>query len=132
MNIQLSHEKSRVPVTVFHITGAIDSSNYHDLDIVASTAIDDGARFVLLDLAEVSFMSSAALRSLQRLDKKLNALSDGLDTGELQQGILDGSYKSPYLKLLNPTAPVMLTLKTAGWDMIFEIFKDRQKAIQAF
>jgi len=132
MNIQLSHEKSRVPVAVFHITGAIDSSNYRDLDIVASNAIDDGARFVLLDLAEVSFMSSAALRSLQRLDKKLNALSDGLDTGELQQGILDGSYKSPYLKLLNPTPPVMLTLKTAGWDMIFEIFKDTQKAIQAF
>jgi anti-anti-sigma factor len=132
MNIQLSKEKSRVPVTVFHITGAIDSSNYHELDMVASNAIDEGTRFVLLDLAKVHFMSSAALRSLQRLDKKLNALSDGLDTGELQQGILDGSYKSPYVKLLSPTAPVLLTLKTAGWDMIFEIFKDKQKAVEAF
>jgi anti-anti-sigma factor len=132
MDIELTHEKGRVLVTVFHITGAIDSSNYQELDQVATRTIDAGTRFVLVDLSKVHFMSSAALRSLQKMDKKLNALSDGLDTGQLQKGILDGTYKSPYLKLLNPSAPTLLTLKTAGWDMIFDIFKDMKMAVASF
>jgi len=132
MDIHITHEQSRVLVTILQITGAIDSSNYHELDQAASQTIDSGTRHILVDLSGVHFMSSAALRSLQRMDKKLNAISEGLNTGQLQQGLLDGSYKSPYLKLLAPSPPVLLTLKTAGWDMVFDIFKDKMEAVGSF
>ncbi len=132
MDIQISRERGRFLVTILQITGAIDSSNYDELDQAASRAIDAGARHILLDLSGVHFMSSAALRTLQKMDKKLNAISDGLNTGQLQQGVLDGTYRSPYLKLLAPPPPVLLTLKTAGWDMVFDIFKDRKQAINSF
>ncbi len=132
MDIRISHERSRVLVTILHLSGAIDSSNYHELDQIATQVIDAGARHILLDLSGVHFMSSAALRSLQRMDKKLNAISDGLNTGQLQQGVLDGSYRSPFLKLLSPSAPVLLTLKTAGWDMVFNIYKDSKQAVSSF
>jgi hypothetical protein len=133
MDIRITHEQTRVLVTIFHISGAIDSSNYQELDQTASRTIDSGARYLLLDLSRVRFMSSAALRSLQKMDRKLNAIMDPFtDPRVRQRGLLDGAYKSPYIKLLSPSDPVLLTLKTAGWDMIFDIFKDKRQAIGAF
>jgi|WetSurMetagenome_2_1015567.scaffolds.fasta_scaffold171795_2 hypothetical protein len=132
MDIQVTHEQRRVLVTVFGISGAIDSSNYQELDVAASSSIDSGARHILLDLSKVRFMSSAALRSLQKMDKKLKALSDGPSPQEEQEGLLSGVYHSPFLKLLNPSEQVLFTLKTAGWDMVFDIFKDRHQALGSF
>jgi hypothetical protein len=133
MDIRVTHEQSRVLVTILHITGAIDSSNYQELDQTATRTIDSGTRYILMDLSNVRFMSSAALRSLQLMDRKLNAIMEPVTDPRLRQrGILDGAYKSPYLKLLNPSEPVLLTLKTAGWDMVFDIFQDKRKAIGSF
>jgi anti-anti-sigma factor len=132
MDIHISYEQSRVPVTVLKIDGAIDSSNYQELDQLAASSIDQGTRYLLLDLSAVRFMSSAALRSLQKIDRKLNALANGINEAAVQKGLLDGTYKSPFLKLVNPTEPVLLTLKTAGWDMIFDIFKDKKMAVGSF
>ena len=133
MDIRVTHEQSKVLVTILHITGAIDSSNYQELDQVASRSIDSGTRFILLDLANVRFMSSAALRSLQKMDRKLNAIMEPVvDPRVRQRGLMEGAYKSPYIKLLSPSEQVMLTLKTAGWDMIFDIFSDKRQAITSF
>ena len=132
MEITVTYEQSRVLVTILHISGAIDSSNYEDLDRIALSSIGSGARYVLLDLSKVRFMSSAALRSFQKIERKLNSLSNGPSDDDVKKGLVAGTYKSPYLKLINPSAPVNLTLKTAGWDMVFEIHKDMKKAIASF
>jgi len=133
MDIRVTHEQSRVLVTILHISGAIDSSNYQELDQIATRTIDSGARYILMDLSNVRFMSSAALRSLQLLDRKLNGIMEPeIDPRLRQRGLLDGAYRSPYVKLLNPSDPVLLTLKTAGWDMVFDIFRDKRQAIGAF
>ncbi len=133
MDIRVTHEQSRVLVTILHITGAIDSSNYQELDQTVSRTIESGTRFILLDLSNVHFMSSAALRSLQVMDRKLNTIMEpAVDPRLRQRGLLDGAYKSPYVKILNPSDPVMLTLKTTGWDLVFDIYRDRRKAIGAF
>jgi anti-anti-sigma factor len=133
MDIRVTHEQSQVLITILHITGAIDSSNYQELDQLASRYIDSGSRFILLDLSNVRFMSSAALRSLQKMDRKLNAIMEPVvDPRVRQRGLLEGVYKSPYIKLLSPSEPVLLTLKTAGWDMVFDIFKDKRTAINSF
>ncbi len=86
---------------------------------------------MLLDLANVHFLSSAGLRSLLRIYRQLHSLKDE-ESAEVRQGILTGTYKSPYLKLLNPSELVIQTLKIAGWDMIFEIHRDLKKAIASF
>ncbi len=133
MDIRVTHEQSRVLVTILHIAGAINSSNYQELDQTATRTINSGTRYILMDLSNVRFMSSAALRSLQNMDRKLNAIMEPvMDPRLRQRGMLDGAYKSPYIKLLNPSEPVMLTLKTAGWDMVFDIFRDKRKAIGSF
>ena len=131
MKITVTHEQGKVPVAVLHITGAIDSSNYNEFESVALSSITSGDQYMLLDLANVHFLSSAGLRSLLRIYRQLHSLNDEENT-EVRQGILMGTYKSPYLKLLNPSELVIQTLKIAGWDMIFEIHRDLKKAIASF
>jgi len=132
MDINITHAQSLVLVTILNVAGAIDSSNYQELDQAAASTIESGTRYLLMNLSDVRFMSSAALRSLQKIDRKLNDISKESYLNDVQKGLLDGTYKSPYLKLLNPTGPVMLMLKTAGWDMIFEIHNDMGKAVKSF
>ncbi len=133
MEIRVTHEQSRVLVTILHIAGTIDSSNYNELDQVVTRTIDSGSRYILMDLSNVRFMSSAALRSLQVMDRKLNAIMDPTtDPRVRQRGLLDGAYRSPFVKLLNPSDQVLMTLKITGWDLLFDVFRDKRQAIGAF
>lgn len=132
MNIKVTHEKGRVPVTVLSIVGDIDSSNYEQLDQTATQEIEKGARYILMDLTRVRFMSSAAFRSMTKIFKKLRSLSmDGSDE-EMHKKINAGTYKSPYLKLFKPSKAVAETLRIAGYDMILEIHSDLKIAIASF
>jgi anti-anti-sigma factor len=132
MNIEVSHENGKVPVTVMSIVGDIDSSNYEQLDQIAYQEIENGTRYILMDLSRVHFMSSAAFRSISRIFKKLRSLSkDGTDN-EMLKGINAGTYKSPYLKLYKPSRAVAETLKTAGYDMLLEIHAEMKAAIASF
>jgi anti-anti-sigma factor len=132
LNIIVSHEKVRVPVTILAIVGDIDSSNYERLDQIAYQEIENGTQYILIDLSGVQFMSSAAYRSITKIFKKLRSLSkDGSDE-EMHKGINAGTYKSPYLKLYKPSKAVAETMKIAGFDMLLEIHHDMKAAIASF
>jgi anti-anti-sigma factor len=132
VNIMVSHEKGRVPVTVLSIDGDIDSSNYEQLDQIAYQEIENGTQYILMDLSQVIFMSSAAFRSITRIFKKLRSVSvDGSDE-EMHKGINAGTYKSPYLKLYKPSKLVAETMKIAGFDMFLEIRDNIKAAIDSF
>jgi anti-anti-sigma factor len=132
MNITISHEKGRVPVTVLHIDGDIDSSNYEQLDQIADKQIKAGAQNILVDLTEVGFISSAGFRSFTRIFKELRSLSIDSTDEDMHKGINSGVYKSPYLKLFKPSKLVAETLKIAGFDMLLEVHNDMKTAIASF
>jgi anti-anti-sigma factor len=132
MNITVTHEHGRVPVTVLHIEDDIDSSNYEQLDQVVDKQIEAGTQYILVDLTNVGFVSSAGFRSFTKIFKKLRSISmDGSDE-EMHKGINSGAYKSPYLKLLRPSKLVAGTLKVAGFDMLLEVHENLQAAIASF
>ena len=132
MNITVSHELGRVPVTVLHIDGDIDSSNYEQLNQIADQQFKAGAQYILIDLTEVGFVSSAGFRSFTKIFKELRSHSmDGSDA-EMHKGINSGVYKSPYLKLFKPSKLVTETLKIAGFDMLLEVHHDMKAAIASF
>jgi anti-anti-sigma factor len=64
VEISISQEQGRVPVTVFHIKGDIEVTSYQQLEAAASQAIASGTRYLLLDLAHVAYISSAGLRAI--------------------------------------------------------------------
>ena len=103
MEIKVSTESGRVPITLMHIDGNLDSSTYGEFQKKAEELIKNGARYILVDLAHSPFVSSAGLRAIHQIYKDLNAIHPdaNLSEEEIKKGISAGTYKSPYLKLVN-------------------------------
>jgi anti-anti-sigma factor len=119
-------------LVIFELKGDLDVDSYQSFQDTASAAFEAGARRMILDLSGVTFMGSAGLRALHQIDEMLRSQVTGADKPGGKTRITNGSFKSPYLKLLKPSGAVARTIKLAGFDMIFDIYDDRQAAIDAF
>lgn len=124
MEIAVSQEQGRVPVSVFRVRGRVNLGTAEQLHAEARRAIESGARDLLLDLSEVDSLTSAGLRALHHI---YNLLQDESSTE--QSG---GVVKSPHIKLLNPPAGVRSVLRIAGFDMFLEIHDDLEAAVASF
>ena len=134
MEIKTSIENSRVPVTVMHIIGNIDSTSHETFTTKALELIQDGARHILVDLSQAPFISSAGLRALHGIFKKLRALYPDTDLSETEfkKRVGRGAYKSPYLKLLNLSKDTQTAFELSGFDMFIETFTDMTEAVASF
>ena len=132
MQLKVSTEKGRVPVTVVHVDGNIDSASYEAFLAGVEEAIKGGARHVLIDLSQVPFVSSAGLRAFNILLNRLRALTPDVSDEEMRKGINEGTYKSPHLKLLSPSKATTTTLDSSGFSMFIESFTDSKTAVAAF
>ena len=132
MEITISQEQGRVPVTVFHIKGDINTETYDRLQAQAQQAMQAGARYLLLDLAQVPYVSSYGIRAISQIFTWLRDLAQDQDEAAISKGLRDGTFKSPHLKLTNPSQRVLKVLTTAGVDMFLEIHSDLKQAIASF
>lgn len=134
MEIKVYAENGRVPITVMHVDGNIDSSTYQAFQSRAEELIEGGARYMLVDLTHTKFISSAGFRTLNVLFNKLRSLNPDANLSEedIKKGISRGTYKSPHLKLLNLSDDVRGTFEMSGFDMFIETYKDMQTAIASF
>ena len=127
--IKESRHEARVPVTVFELAGELDAHSVEQFQKTTLQAIDTGTRYVILDLSQLSYISSAGLRGLFTLAKVLTA-QGGMPAGS---GIANkGSFKSPYLKLFNPSPNVKQVLDLMGFNMSMEIYSDLDQALASF
>lgn len=129
LEIDVSNRQGKVPVTVLHLKGEIDANTYGLIQSKADQAYDNGSRYFLLDLSSVHYISSAGIRALHQLFTKLRADED---PDAVRKGLRDGTYKSAHLKLASPQPAVKKVLQMTGYDMVFEIFDDVDKAVESF
>lgn len=134
MEIKVSIQNGRVPVTVVHLVGNLDSNGYPAFQSKADELIKEGTRFMLVDLSDVPFMSSAGLRALQNIFNQLRKIhpDENMKDEEMFKGIRAGTYKSPHLKLLGLSANVKHAFELSGFDTFLETFTDLNQAIAAF
>lgn len=134
MDIQVSTENGRVPVSVMHVDGNIDANSYESFQAKAEELINAGARHILIDLSHSPFVSSAGLRALHQIFNELRARdpNNGLSEEEVRRGISAGRYKSPHLKLVNLSKETKTAFDISGFDMFIETFNDKQTAIASF
>jgi anti-anti-sigma factor len=134
MEIKVSTENGRVPVTVLHVDGNIDSSTYEQFQSTVKKLIDEGARHILVDLSHAPFVSSAGLRALHVLFNDLRSRNpeSSVTDDQMKQGIRAGTYKSPHLKVLNPSPETKSVFETSGFDMYIDTFSDKKAAIASF
>ncbi len=132
MELKIVTEKARVPVTLVHVDGDIDSASYEAFLAGVEQAIDAGARYILIDLSNVPFVSSAGLRAFNIIFNRLRQLTPDVSDEEMRKGINAGTYQSPHLKLLNPSRATETTLESSGFSMFIQSFRDPHKALAAF
>ncbi len=134
MDIQITHENGRVPVTIMHLTGNLDSTTFMDFQEQADALIKEGKQFILVDLSGVPYVSTAGFRVLHHMFNQLRALhpSANLTDEEVRKGISAGTYTSPNLKLLNLSKDTQKAFEMTGFDMYIETYTDLKKAITSF
>lgn len=123
MNISISEEQGRIPVTVFHVTGRINLGNADELTRRVQNSYQGGMRDLILDLSGVDSLTSAGLRAILIIMKLLN--TDSTDNPS-------SSDKSQHVKLLSPTEYVLITMKTAGFDRYLDIYESLPEALASF
>ena len=134
MEIEVHTENGRVPVTVLHVHGNIDSSSYHEFETKAEELIKNGSRYMLVDLSHAGFISSAGFRALNHVFRKLREVHPeaNLSDEDMKKGISAGTYKSPHLKLLKLSPEARTAFEMSGFDMYIDTFTDLNTAVASY
>ncbi len=132
MEVSVSEQQGRVAVTVFRVSGDIDSNTYQILQQEVESKIQGGTHNVVMDLTEVGYMSSAGIRLLSHVFNELRTNSPQDSDESIRQGVRAGTFKSPHLKLVNPTPRVAEVIKVSGLDMMLDSYPTVPEAMAAF
>ena len=136
MEITVSTQQGRVPVTVVQPHGDIDASNYTELVSKVEGLIKNGAQDFLIELSDVPFMSSAGLVALHSIaitlrgEKPVDPQSGWAALKAMEPGRQKGVQQ--HVKLLNPQQYVADTFEKAGFTQFFQVFTDLNKAVASF
>ena len=135
MEIAVTQEKGKVPVSVVHLKGELDASSYPRLVNTAQALYSAGARSLLLDLTDLKFISSAGIASLHIITKMFRdekvAPEDVWDTFKKFDRERESSLQK-HIKLYNPSPEVDYVLDILGFKQFFEIYTDLEDAIDSF
>ena len=112
MGLEIAQEQQDA-LRILALRGRLDTDTSADLELAVQDLLAAGARDFLIDLAEVSYVSSAGLRVLLALAKQL-----------------EGSKGRLRLCALGPA--VLQVFEVAGFSKLFVIVKDRAAATAAF
>ena len=136
MNISVSQAQANVPVSVVKLDGQLDGQNYQELITKAKELHGAGARDFLLDLSDLTYISSAGLVALH----SIALLTRGEELPDPEGGW--SAYRSmgrsseaglqKHVKLLNPREEVRSVLDMVGFGSVFEIFTDFNEALNSF
>lgn len=135
MEINVTQENGKVPVSVVHIKGDLDASSYLDLVNTAQKLYNAGARSLLLDLSDLAFISSAGLASLHIIlkmfrDEKANPENGWSTYKDIDRERDNGVQHN--VKLLDPSPEVGNVLDTVGFKQFFEVYTDLDQAVNSF
>lgn len=136
MNISVSQQQGNVPVTVLKVDGQLDGQSYQDLIGKARELYDAGARDFILDLSDLTYISSAGLVAIH----SIALLVKGEELPDPESGW--SAYRSmgrtsaaglqTHIKLLNPREEVKNVLDMVGFGNVFQLFTDLDEAVKSF
>lgn len=136
MHISVSQAQGNIPVTVLKLEGELDGQNYQDLIAKAQEVYKAGSRDLLLDLSDLTYISSAGLVALHSVALLLR----GEELPDIEGGW--SAYRSVgrskeagvqrHIKLLNPRPEITSVLEMVGFNQVFEVFTNRDEAVKSF
>lgn len=136
MNISVSQAQGKVPVTIVKMDGQLDGQTYEQLITKARELYNSGTRDFLLDLSDLTYVSSAGLVALH----SIALLARGEEMPDTSGGW--SAYRSVgrsaeagiqrHVKLLNPRPEVMSVLDMVGFRNVFEVHNNLDEALNSF
>ena len=136
MDISVSQKQGNVPITVIKLDGQLDGQNYQELISKARELFSAGARDFVLDLSDLTYISSAGLVALHSVallvkGEELPDTEQGWSTYR-SMGRTSASGVQAHIKLLNPREEVKSVLEMVGFDRVFSVFTDHDEAVKSF
>ena len=128
LNITASQIQGDVPVTILHLRGHLHGTTESELLDRARQAVEDGSKYLLLDLSEVEVLTSAGLRAIHNI---FNLYTPQSDRSVIKQHG-DEPYKSPYFKLVCPNPNVYYVLNISGFLQNILIYNNMEEAVSSF
>ena len=136
LEMSVTEEVGRRPVTVLAVSGEIDYANFGELTDQARALYEAGSRDLVLDLSSVTYLGSSGLVALHGVAMIFRGQQPP-DPDEGWSAIHalnedDQSGTDPHVKLLNPSPQADRVLERTGMRDLFEVFDDRVAAIGSF
>jgi anti-anti-sigma regulatory factor len=136
LEMTVTEEGGRRPVTVLAVSGEIDYANFGDLTERARALYEAGSRDLVLDMSGVTYLGSSGLVALHGVAM----IFRGQEPPDPEQGWYaihamnedDASGTDPHVKLLSPSPQADRVLERTGMRDLFEVFDDRAAAIGSF
>lgn len=138
LNVTETQVEGTVPVTILHLEGELDASNYEALIVQTQALYVDGTRNLLLNLENLRFVSSSGLVALHNmaLIMRGETLADAQEGWRafhaISKDLGKASGPEAHFKLLKPQSLVRKVLETAGFTTIMAVFEDEETAVASF
>jgi anti-anti-sigma factor len=113
--IQLQDKDS---VTVFHLRGWMDAQSEDQLLTAAREAHAAGAHYLVLDMAEIGMLTSAGMRTIQKVYKLFTPP--------------DQNAKTVHMKLCNASPQVYHVLGITGFLQTMPMYESLQSALDSY
>ncbi len=118
LKITIEQRQVSVPVTVFHIRGWLDAQSEAEFLGVARTAFEEGARYLLIDMDELSTLTSAGIRAIQKVYQMYTPKEEHM--------------KVSHLKLCNAPPQIYNVLGITGFLHNVPMYESMNSALDAF
>jgi anti-anti-sigma factor len=137
MQTTVERVEARVPVTVMALSGELDASNYLRLVDDVRPLYAAGARNLLLDLTDLTFISSSGLVSLYSILKVMQGQEPpdpeyGWSALHAMERDAEDGATQDVVRLCGMQLPVAEVLQRTGLDAMFPSYPDRETALAAF
>jgi len=136
MDITVSEQMGNVQVTILTLAGELDGQTYQGLIDRAKELYGSGARNFLLDMSELTYVSSAGLVAIHTIAMLVKGeavpnTDDGWASMRSVKKTSDGKMQE-HMKLLNPRSEIRSVLEMVGFDRAFEIHSNLEDAVKSF
>jgi len=121
---------------ILNLSGELDASNYLDVIEAVRRLYDDGARELVIDLSDLTFLSSSGLVALhsaalimrgeQPPSPELGWSAFHTIASDIERGL-----ETP-CKLANPQGRVLKALEITGFDSFLSIFDTAEAAVESW
>ena len=117
-SIRSEQSQEKPSLTIFHLKGWLDAQSEEQLLGDAREAYNNGARYLLLDLAEVDTLTSAGMRAIQKVYKMFTPD--------------DEHFKIARLKMCNAPPQIYHVLGITGFLQNIPNYESTQSALDSF